>query len=577
MLKDWKYYNHALISAKLPHEVPNLDRIKDKKFWKNKNGYCVLARYTTEFDCKNITNWWYCIKDTPFDIAELKAKRRYEINKGKKNFEIKKFEPLEIEDDFYEVETSAYSEYPLKYRPIITKEVIHSELLIYKSKPHHIFYGAFDKETGKLEGYTVIGITENVLMLGKQKCNPKYESKGIKAALINGIIEDYNSKISSNFYICDGERPIFHETKFQEYLIKYFNFRKAYSKLNIQYNPQVKYIINILYLLRKILIKLDDFKLIHNINGILKMEEIVRMNRERKEKKIGNIIYDLRRKLQMIAGNIFSPKFMSKIYFRVVMKKKLNLRNPRTFNEKIQWYKLNYCVQNENVIICCDKYRLREYLREKGLENFAVPLVGYWENSKEIDWDSLPNSFVLKCNHGCAYNIICKDKNNFDKKNAESRLSKWLKEDFGKFNAEPHYDKIKKGIVCEKYLDNGNESLIDYKIHCFNGEAKFVLICSNRVNRSVNYSYYDLDWTELNYSNTKRNIFSKPRSLNKMIEISNILAKDFPFIRVDFYEVNGEPFIGELTFVPAGGLDNTLTKEADIEIGKLFDISGEIQ
>lgn len=284
-------------------------------------------------------------------------------------------------------------------------------------------------------------------------------------------------------------------------------------------------------------------------------------------------LYNLRRKIQMIAGKIFSPEIMSKIYFRIVMKQKLDLQNPKTFNEKIQWYKLNYCLQNSTVITCCDKYRIREYLKEKNLESFAVPFIGYWENIEEIDWDNLPNSFVIKCTHGCAYNIICKDKNSFDKKSAEKLLNKWLKEDFGKFNAEPHYDRIKKGIVCEKYLDDGNKVLIDYKIHCFNGSAKFILICSNRLKRDVEYNYYDLNWKELNYSNTKRNFFNKPISLNKMLEISNIIAKDFPFIRVDFYEINGEPFIGELTFVPAGGLDNTLTKEADIEIGNLFDIS----
>lgn len=288
---------------------------------------------------------------------------------------------------------------------------------------------------------------------------------------------------------------------------------------------------------------------------------------------MNNCVYNLRRKIQMIAGKIFAPEIMSKFYFRVVMKQKLNLQNPKTFNEKIQWYKLNYCLKNKKVITCCDKYRIREYLKEKKIENFAVPIIGFWERTEDIDWNKLPNNFVIKCNHGCAYNIICKDKKNLNQKNTEKLLNKWLKEDFGKFNAEPHYDKIKKGIVCEEYLDDGNKVLVDYKIHCFNGKPKFVLICSNRFKRKVEYNYYDLDWKELDYSNTKKVFFKKPKSLDKMLEISNIIAKDFPFVRVDFYEINGKPLIGELTFVPAGGLDNTLTKEADIEIGKLFDIS----
>ena len=285
-------------------------------------------------------------------------------------------------------------------------------------------------------------------------------------------------------------------------------------------------------------------------------------------------IYNLRRKLQMIAGNIFSPEFMSKIYFRIVMKQKLDLENPKTFNEKIQWYKLNYCLQNETVITCCDKYRIREYLSEKNLESFAVPILGYWENVSDIDWDNLPNRFVIKCNHGCAYNIICKDKNNFDKKSAEILLKKWLKEDFGKFNAEPHYDKIKKGIVCEKYLDDGeNKVLVDYKVHCFNGEPKFILVCNERTQHNSKECYFDLNWNILHYSKMEEYDLKKPDSLSKMLIISKKIAEDFPFVRVDFYEVGGKPFIGELTFVPAGGLDNTLTEKADIEIGKLFNIS----
>lgn len=284
-------------------------------------------------------------------------------------------------------------------------------------------------------------------------------------------------------------------------------------------------------------------------------------------------LYNIRRKIQMIAGKIFSPEIMSKIYFRIVMKQKLDLQNPKTFNEKIQWYKLNYCLQNSTVITCCDKYRIREYLKEKNLESFAVPLIGYWENTEDIDWDNLPNNFVIKCTHGCAYNIICKDKNSFDKKSTEKLLNKWLKEDFGKFNAEPHYDRIKKGIVCEKYLDDGNKVLVDYKIHCFNGKPKFIMTCIERTNRGSKECFFNLKWQKLHYSKMKEYDFKKPFSLKQMINISEKIAKDFPFVRVDFYEINGEPFIGELTFVPAGGLDNTLTKEADIEIGNLFDIS----
>lgn len=290
--------------------------------------------------------------------------------------------------------------------------------------------------------------------------------------------------------------------------------------------------------------------------------------------KFNNFKYNLRRKLQVLSYRISSPTFMSKVYFRLVLKKKLNLKDPQTFNEKIQLYKLKYCPNNKTIIECTDKYRVRNYLKEKNLLNYAVPYFGYWDKVEDIPWNELPNQFVLKCNHGCAYNIICTNKNELDIAYAKKQLSNWLNEDFSEFNAEPHYSHIKRGIICEEYLGDGtSDFLIDYKIHCFNGKPKFVLICSGRAQRSAEYIYYDLDWNVLPYSITESTYFNKPKCLSEMIEVCNIVAKDFPFVRVDFYDVNDRPYIGELTFVPAGGLDNTIPYEADVEIGKMFDIS----
>ena len=286
------------------------------------------------------------------------------------------------------------------------------------------------------------------------------------------------------------------------------------------------------------------------------------------------ILYRTRRTLQVAAYEITNPVFISKVYFRIVLKQKLSLNNPRTFNEKIQYYKLFYCANDNKIVTCSDKYRIREYLRTKKLEQYSIPLIGFWEDTRDIQWDILPNQFVLKCNHGCAYNIICKDKEQFDKQKATRQLNKWLREDFGKFNAEPHYSLIKRGIVCEKYLGDGSSDfLVDYKVHCFNGKPLFVLICSGRAQHSAEYDYYDLKWNRLPYSTTHSSDFDKPDCLDEMVDISQQIASDFPFVRVDFYVVNQRPIIGELTFVPAGGLDNTLTPEADVEIGKMLDIS----
>lgn len=287
------------------------------------------------------------------------------------------------------------------------------------------------------------------------------------------------------------------------------------------------------------------------------------------------IIYKIRRKIQTIAYDITNPTLMSKIYFRIVLKQKLSLTDPETFNAKIQYYKLYYCANNKEVIECSDKYRIREYLRRKNLLQYSIPLLGFWEKADDIEWENLPNRFVLKCNHGCAYNIICTNKENLNKEKSIKQLNKWLKEDFGKFNAEPHYSKIHRGIVCEKYLGDGkSEYLTDYKVHCFNGKPLFVLICSGRAQHSAEYVYYNLEWEKLAYSTTKSNDFEKPECFEEMIDICNQISNDFPFVRVDFYIVNQKPIIGELTFVPAGGLDDTIPRKADYEIGKMFDISG---
>ena len=125
-----------------------------------------------------------------------------------------------------------------------------------------------------------------------------------------------------------------------------------------------------------------------------------------------------------------------------------------------------------------DKYKVREYVKKKGLGDILVPLIGHWDKPEDIDWDSLPDKFVLKCNHGCAYNILCNDKNKFDKVEATKRLKKWMKEDFGAFNIETHYSQIKPHITCEEFL---GDCIVDYKFFCFNGEPKYIYVSSDLI------------------------------------------------------------------------------------------------
>ena len=192
-----------------------------------------------------------------------------------------------------------------------------------------------------------------------------------------------------------------------------------------------------------------------------------------------SFLYNIRRKGQIIAHKIFPDEVLSKIYFKVVLGKKLNLKNPKTFNDKMQWLKLYYYPFNSTVVKCADKYAVRKYMEEKGYAKLLVPLIGYWDNADKIDWDKLPEKFVMKCNHGCAYNILCNDKRNFDTKKATYQLNKWMKEDFGAFNIENHYSKIQPHMItCEKFL---GDNITDYKFFCFNGKPEFMYVSNDLV------------------------------------------------------------------------------------------------
>ena len=179
-----------------------------------------------------------------------------------------------------------------------------------------------------------------------------------------------------------------------------------------------------------------------------------------------SIFYKARRFGQVVAYHILPHKLLSKIYYRILIHEKLNLKNPKTLNEKMQWLKLYHYPNDTLAVRCTDKYQVREFVSEKGLDHKLTRLLGVWEDAKDINWDLLPDKFVLKCTHGCAYNIICKDKDSFDKKAAVKQLNKWLKEDFAAFNVELHYGKIKqRRIIAEEFL---GDKLIDYKFFCFN-------------------------------------------------------------------------------------------------------------
>lgn len=272
-VKGWRLYNHAAIPSIPPHENPDIRPIENKSIWRlGSSGEPLFARWTTEFDCGYETNWWYVIKDEPFDIKTLKSKKRYRVNKGVKNFEVRRIQANEYKEELYHISVEAYKTYPKKYRPSIN----HVEFISSIEKWKYIVYGAFYRETNELCGYTLLENFDSYISLSVVKVNPKYENHEINAALIYQILNDYQDFFLAGGYICDGSRNISHETGYQDYLEKVFHFKKAYCNLHIVYNPNIKWIVKMIYPFRKVFLKLDNIRLIHQINSILKMEAVVR-------------------------------------------------------------------------------------------------------------------------------------------------------------------------------------------------------------------------------------------------------------------------------------------------------------
>ncbi|MBD7909417.1 glycosyl transferase [Sporosarcina sp. Sa3CUA8] len=275
--------------------------------------------------------------------------------------------------------------------------------------------------------------------------------------------------------------------------------------------------------------------------------------------------YKIRRKGQVLANRLTSYEFMSKVYYYIKFKKVLNLKNPSTFNEKIQWLKLRNFPYNQLVIDCTDKYEVRDYVENHGGKKYLNKLIGVWDSWEDVNWEELPNKFALKCTHGCGYNIIANDKSILNKQEVEKNIKKWMSEDFSLFNAEQHYTSIKPRIICEEHL---GEDIIDYKFFCYNGKPLFFYMAQGFGHgKNERMAFYNLDGSKAPFKRKDYKEFSdevkQPENLDEMIKISENLSKEFPFVRVDFFEVNKEVIFSEMTFTPGGGLMTIEPNEYD--------------
>ena len=251
----------------------------------------------------------------------------------------------------------------------------------------------------------------------------------------------------------------------------------------------------------------------------------------------------------------------------------VNFNKPLYFGEKIQWLKLYGNLEKYEDYV--DKYKVRRYVNKKIGDEYLIPLIEKYDDVKKIAYDKLPNKFVFKLNNGSGYNLIVKNKAELDFEKTTKLLRKWLNEDYYKINKEPQYKNIKNMILCEKYISCKDGSLNDYKFYCFDGRVEFIEVDFDRFsNHKMNF--YNKNWELQSFNKGKYGNYygdcRKPLNLDKMIEIAEILSKDFQFVRVDLYNVDGKIYFGELTFTPASGVTSFSPIEKDIDIAKMIKI-----
>ena len=282
----------------------------------------------------------------------------------------------------------------------------------------------------------------------------------------------------------------------------------------------------------------------------------------------------LRQEILRLMG--FVPdKLMLKWQYRIKLDRRLDLKNPKRFTEKLQWYKLNY--RDPLMKVCADKYTVRDHIKSKGLEHTLNKLYGVYDSVDEIDIDKLPNKFVVKTsNGGGGLNVfLCRDKSTFDKKTVKNAIGKLRKVQNSDGGREWVYVGNEPKIVVEEYLENPvnpNAGVNDYKFLCFGGKPEYVIVDANRyVDHKRNF--YKIDWTFIDVASDHENFgdtMEKPEGYDEMVKIAAKLAEDFPFVRVDLYNVEGKIYFGELTFYPWSSYVQFSPDSFDFELGDRF-------
>lgn len=262
--------------------------------------------------------------------------------------------------------------------------------------------------------------------------------------------------------------------------------------------------------------------------------------------------------------------------FYEVFGRKLDLKNPKTFNEKLQWLKLNDRKPEYTTMV--DKVEAKKWVAERIGEQYIIPTIGVWERAEDIEFDSLPDQFVLKTNHDSGAVIICKDKSKLDQKETKRRLSEALKRDFYYYGREWPYKNVKRRILAEKLLIPQNDltegNIPDYKFMCFDGKVQCSFVGSERnTPGGLKVTFFDRDWQKLPFTRhyPSSNVeIPRPKKYEKMIEVAEKLSYRIKFVRVDFYEIDGKIYFGEMTFYPGCGYEEFTPEEWDYKLGELI-------
>lgn len=279
---------------------------------------------------------------------------------------------------------------------------------------------------------------------------------------------------------------------------------------------------------------------------------------------------------------LISPRLCTNVLYAMKFKKPLDLNHPVTLNDKVLWLRFNTYYNNEAVRQCADKYRVREYIAQKGCSQLLPKLLGHYTSVSQIDWDALPQQFALKLNIGAGCNLIVTDKSKLDIPATNALLAKWLKSKYWLDYAELQYKDVTPCLIAEEYLGTPDGTCPDdYKFYCMNGKPCYVMLCQSRIEtqefvQKPKFYYFDREWNLQPFTRDALAnpdvVVPKPEGIDQAFAYAETLAADFPFVRVDLYIIGGKVYFGEMTFTPSAGLDGSRLPATDKLLGDKLEL-----